>query len=191
SRIARDGRTRRRPIACARGGSNLRTRFQIHCETMIHRDGVALITKAEWGESRRAWCVLFLITILLRLSASLISPHLGGVYGTPNGSDGLVAQGSDGYEKIAANVLNGHGYRIRPDLAPTMLRNPGYIGLLVAVFTLFGQHRIVGQIVQCVIAGTILLLIRRIGRPVAGARTTFLAGILYAFYPIDWIACTR
>src|SRR5206468_3542620 len=72
-----------------------------------------------------------------------------------------------------------------------MMRNPGYVGLLTAVFAVAGSSRWVGHVVQALLAAGVVLLMRPVGRPIVGARATFLAALLYALYPADWAACAR
>ncbi len=141
------------------------------------------------GDSRKAWLALFGTAIALRLAFALAAPHLGIFDGSESNS--VVARGSDGYEGIARNLLKGNGYRIRADIAPTMMRNPGYVAVVAATFALFGDHPIVGFVLQSLISGIVVLLIGWVGQPVVGPGAAFLAAALYAAYPADWLACAR
>src|SRR5205814_1516134 len=47
---------------------------------------------------------------------------------------------ADDYDKLAASILTGHGYRIASDLPETMMREPGYPLFLAGVFRAFGEN---------------------------------------------------
>ena len=51
----------------------------------------------------------------------------------------------DGYDKIAMNLVQGHGYRFFPQSAPTMVRTPLYPLVLASVFYLFGKNLAAAQ----------------------------------------------
>src|SRR5579862_5056551 len=47
---------------------------------------------------------------------------------------------ADGYDDLANNIVSGHGYRMLPDTAKTMMREPGYPLVLAGLFSLFGPN---------------------------------------------------
>ncbi len=148
-------------------------------------DAAAPVTTFErLADSRSAWLVLACAAMALRLGFALLAPHVDAL-------SGVVAFGSDGYEKIAANLLDGNGYRIRNDVAPTMLRNPGYVLVVAGAFAAFGRDKLVGIVLQALTAGAITLLIRPVGCRMAGRQAAFLGAIMYALYPPDWLASAK
>jgi hypothetical protein len=67
---------------------------------------------------------------------------------------------TDGYDLIAANLADGHGYRFYPDTAPTMMREPGYPVLLAGIYVVFGQSFFVVKCANLLFAILTSLLIR-------------------------------
>lgn len=51
----------------------------------------------------------------------------------------------DGYDKIALNLLQGHGYRFYPETSETMVRTPLYPYVLASVFYFFGRNLLAAQ----------------------------------------------
>src|SRR5262245_34894984 len=45
----------------------------------------------------------------------------------------------DGYDLLAASLLDGNGYRMFADTSPTMIRTPGYAVVLAGIFAVFGK----------------------------------------------------
>lgn len=83
------------------------------------------------------------------------------------GKDYQGAMFPDQYDLIAENLLSGYGYRIYPDTSPTLLRTPGHVLLLAAIFSVFGKSLLAVQAVNFLLAtGTawlVFLLVRRLG----------------------------
>lgn len=145
----------------------------------------SLATRLEgWGRSARAWWLVMALAFVLRVGFAFAAPHIG-IF------EGLVASGSDGYEKIARHLLAGDGYRIKSDLAPTMLRNPLYVAVLAGLFALVGEIRLLGFLLQAGLSVLMIALIRVVGRPVLGAGPAFVAAVLFALYPPDWLATAK
>jgi 4-amino-4-deoxy-L-arabinose transferase-like glycosyltransferase len=142
------------------------------------------------GRSRGCWLALFVAAIVVRLVFAIVAPHLG-IFDGSDESSMVVARGSDGYDSIARHLLRGDGYRIRADIAPTMMRNPGYVAVVAAAFAVFGDHWIVGVLLQGLVSAMVVVLIGRVGGPVVGSGSAFLAAALYVGYPADWLACAR
>jgi len=58
--------------------------------------------------------------------------------------------GWDGYDQIAWNLAQGHGYRLYPDASPTMLRTPGFPLVVAMLFVAFGKSLVAVQVVNLV-----------------------------------------
>jgi len=102
-----------------------------------------------------------------------------------------TAPGTDGYYHIADCLLQGAGFRFRPDFGETMFRLPGYPLFLCALWWLFGPTLWVVQAVQALIGGCTSLLIFHLGKRYFGWLVGLLAGLAFAFWPIDWTVCAR
>jgi 4-amino-4-deoxy-L-arabinose transferase-like glycosyltransferase len=134
---------------------------------------------------RRPALSVFLLAVGLRVAFTL-------VFQTVASTAGLVAgTGGDGYDHLARSLLNGTGYRFRPQFAETISRLPGYPLVLVAMFTLFGDRVWPVQLLQGVLAGVSCALIYRLGKTYFSERVGVVAGFLYAVYPGDFVASTR
>jgi 4-amino-4-deoxy-L-arabinose transferase-like glycosyltransferase len=103
-------------------------------------------------------------------------------------ADGYV----DTYGQIAANLAAGNGYRVYPDTARTLSREPGYPVLLAGLFWIFGDTLIAAKLANMLFtfaaAGLIVILARR----VSGSKTVILgAPLLFLFYPGTIVAESR
>jgi hypothetical protein len=99
---------------------------------------------------------------------------------------------ADGYDLIAENLANGNGYRWRPDMAGTMIREPGYPLLLAAVFRIAGYSiegaRLLNLLLTVGIAVMLIALARRMtGDP----RAPVIAALLFLLHPGTLIAEAR
>ncbi len=104
---------------------------------------------------------------------------------------------TDGYDLIAANLADGHGYRFYPDTAPTMMREPGYPVLLAGIYTVFGQSFFVVKcanllfaILTCILIRSLTSLVVHPPRSMA-AFSGDLAASLFAMHPGILIAESR
>ncbi len=99
---------------------------------------------------------------------------------------------ADDYEKLAMNLVEGNGYRFYPDMAETLMREPGYPLLLAAVFKLFGYNiegaRLVNLLLTFGTAWLVLWLVRKFSRSDVAA---FAAVSLFFFHPGIVIAEAR
>lgn len=98
----------------------------------------------------------------------------------------------DGYEMLATNLAQGHGYRFYPDTALTLLREPGYPLVLAGIFRAFGDSFIVVKLLNFVAvlltAWVLILIARRLSaNPAAG----ILSASLFLVNPGTIIAETR
>ncbi len=104
---------------------------------------------------------------------------------------------TDGYDLIAANLADGHGYRFYPDTAPTMMREPGYPLLLAGIYVVFGQSFFVVKCANLLFAILTALLIRSLTSLVVrpprdmGVFTGDLAASLFLIHPGILIAESR
>ena len=91
---------------------------------------------------------------------------------------------ADEYHRIAINVLDGNGYRGYPDSAPTLLRSPGYVMILVGVFYFFGKSivavKLLNVFLSIITAYVIIALYQEI---VGHSRGALLAALIYVFHP--------
>src|ERR1017187_1560952 len=106
--------------------------------------------------------VAFLQTAMLFVVIPKISGHLGPIY---NGD-----QYADGYDELASNLAAGNGYRVYPETAPTLMREPGYPVLLAGIFILFGKNFTVVKLANMFLAFAAGLLITRIAGRVSSSQ---------------------
>jgi len=128
--------------------------------------------------------MLFLIAFSARFLFATLAFPLAVTYAGLN-------KGSDGYERIAQNLIEGHGFRVFPDSAPTTLRVPMYPLFLAGIYAVFGGRLWVVQIFQSVLGGVTTVVVAIIALRFFGTRPAWLAGLAYAFYPGDLVACSR
>ncbi len=98
----------------------------------------------------------------------------------------------DDYDKIALNIVEGHGYRLFPETSETLLRTPGFVMVLAAVFALAGKNLAIVQGLNLVFASLSALLTCAIARGIGGS--TLLgaaAALLYYFHPGTIMADSR
>jgi hypothetical protein len=98
----------------------------------------------------------------------------------------------DDYDKLAASIAAGRGYRLTPDGEPTLMREPGYPFLLALVFRVLGPElgaaRAANLVLGLVTAVVVLVLAADIGLPSGGA---LLAAILFMLHPGTVVAESR
>jgi 4-amino-4-deoxy-L-arabinose transferase-like glycosyltransferase len=137
------------------------------------------------GRSRwRALALLFVCALALRVVfATVLFPAVAGETG--------LNQGSDGYEKIARNLLAGEGFRLKEGYARTTLRMPLYPGLLAGIFATVGDHLWAVQAAQALLSAGTATVLAALGWTLFGRRAGLLAGWLWAVYPGDLVACSR
>lgn len=99
---------------------------------------------------------------------------------------------ADGYNLIAKNLADGNGYRWRPDMDETMVREPGYPLLLAAAFKIGGYRieaaRFLNLLLTVGIAVMLLALARKI---TVDPRIPIIAALLFLLHPGTWIAEAR
>lgn len=98
----------------------------------------------------------------------------------------------DQYDFIAWNLTSGYGYRLSPDTAPTMVRSPGFVLILAAVFACFGKSLTAVQILNFVFsiftALTVFFLTKKIFTDV---RVAWIAALFCFFFPGSLVAESR
>lgn len=91
---------------------------------------------------------------------------------------------ADGYDLIANNLINGHGYRFYPNTSETMLREPGYPLFLAGVFKLAGYSLTTVRWSNWLLTIGIAFLLLRLTLIVTNDRnTSLLATLLFLLYP--------
>lgn len=108
-------------------------------------------------KTQKALWLILAATLLLKLLVLLVViPKVAGYL--PYSSIGGF---SDRYDLIAENLLAGNGYRIYPDTSETLLRSPGYVFLLTALFFFFGKSIAAAQVINvlCGIATAYLIVL--------------------------------
>jgi 4-amino-4-deoxy-L-arabinose transferase-like glycosyltransferase len=136
------------------------------------------------------WLGLALVASLVLLKAILVFAVVPAFVGS--GTDYQGAKFPDNYDLIAENLLAGHGYRVYPETSPTLLRTPGYVLVLAAVFAIFGKSLLAVQAVNFLLslatAWIVFLLVRRIGQ---SERWALLAAVVSLLHPGMIMAETR
>lgn len=59
---------------------------------------------------------------------------------------------ADGYDQLARNLVDGNGYKMYPDTASTLTREPGYPLVLACLFKLFGENLIAVKMTNMALA---------------------------------------
>jgi 4-amino-4-deoxy-L-arabinose transferase-like glycosyltransferase len=147
--------------------------------------------KKNLTSSRIEWPWIVAALSILALNALLLFVLIPGVVGRLNrlyNADGYV----DTYGQIAENLAAGHGYRVYPDTASTLSREPGYPVLLAGVFWLFGEDLITVQLTNMLFTFAAAGLIALLARRVSASKVVILgAPLLYLFHPGTLIAESR
>ena len=99
---------------------------------------------------------------------------------------------ADGYDQLATNLAEGHGYRMYPDTALTMVREPGYPVFLAGIFLVVGHKFVAVKIVNVLFAlGTAWLMTCIAHRFSASYLLTLGAPVLFLFHPGTLVAESR
>lgn len=99
---------------------------------------------------------------------------------------------ADGYDQLAANLVEGNGYRFYPDTAKTLMREPGYPILLAGIFMVFGKNFAMVKLANMIMALAVAYLMTRIARKLSGSRLLILGSpLLFLFHPETLIAESR
>lgn len=99
---------------------------------------------------------------------------------------------TDDYDLIAENLINGHGYRVYADTSETMLRSPGFVLVLAAIFALCGKSLLAVQVAQYLMSAVTSLVTYLISQRLFSCRpVSLLAGGLFLFHPVSMMSDTR
>jgi 4-amino-4-deoxy-L-arabinose transferase-like glycosyltransferase len=99
---------------------------------------------------------------------------------------------ADDYDKLANSLLQGYGYRFGPDLAETMMREPGYPVFLAGVFSVFGNSLDAARLANILLVVGIVLMIVRMARLVSTDPVVpLVASLLFLLYPSILVAEAR
>lgn len=129
----------------------------------------------EWSNLRIPFAILGL-ALVARISYWVLA--------TPN-----YAPQSDAaqYDEMARHFADGKGFALQfPQLAvhPTAFRPPLYPALLGTAYRVFGQHVVVGRIVNLLLGLAVVALTMVFAQRIAGARAAVVAGVLVSLYPV-------
>jgi 4-amino-4-deoxy-L-arabinose transferase-like glycosyltransferase len=139
--------------------------------------------------STRAVIIVFLLLLVLRaVIAFALIPGLTQSLGE-NYKSNLFP---DGYDLIADNLINGHGYRVYADTSETMLRSPGFVLILAGIFALFGKSLLMVQVVQYLMSAVTAAIVYLISQRLFQVKlVSLLAVFLFLFHPISMLSDTR
>src|SRR6187455_673041 len=112
------------------------------------------------NRTTKYYAILGMIIIAKLAIVVVAIPNLAMLSQGDSSSNYNISKMPDNYPEIANNLLNGNGYRVRPDTAETMIRPPVNIFLLAAVFSVFGESLAAVQVINVflTVAGGLLLM---------------------------------
>ncbi len=98
----------------------------------------------------------------------------------------------DGYDQIAENLADGNGYRLYPNMAETLVREPGYPILLAGLYKTVGRSLRAVQFVNLIFALATAWLITRIASQLSSSRLLiFGSPLLFLLHPETLLAESR
>jgi 4-amino-4-deoxy-L-arabinose transferase-like glycosyltransferase len=99
---------------------------------------------------------------------------------------------ADGYDQLAANLAEGYGYRMYPDTAKTMMREPGYPILLAGIYSILGNDFAVVKLANMLMAFAVAWLMIWLSRELSQNQVMILGPpLLFLFHPAILIAESR
>jgi 4-amino-4-deoxy-L-arabinose transferase-like glycosyltransferase len=138
--------------------------------------------------NRKTSSILLVAVFLLTAAFLFVAlPRLGRVV-APEYGMGFA----DGYDLIANNLVQGHGYRFQANASKTMMREPGYPFFLAGAFEIGGYTIGTVRWANWVLTIGIAFLIMRLAQLITNDRTTSLiAALLFLLYPSTLISEAR
>jgi hypothetical protein len=98
----------------------------------------------------------------------------------------------DGYDLIAANLAEGKGYRLYPDTAETLMREPGYPILLAGLRLTFGPSFTVVKVANVCLTLVAACLLCLLARRISGQGVlSFVPALLFLLHPGTVLAESR
>jgi len=155
----------------------------------VHAPNIPSIPHSTLSMSDRTVAITFTVLLIVKAAIAFallpaLTHYLGDNY--------HAALFPDDYDLIAENLINGHGYRVYADTSETMLRSPGFVLILAAIFALFGKSLLAVQIVQYGMSTTIAIVIYLIAQRLFATRpVSLLASALFLFHPVSLLSDTR
>lgn len=139
--------------------------------------------------SKPLWVLSCLFIIALNsLVVLVLIPAAGHLMGSSYSLDTYV----DGYDWLAANLANGNGYRMYPETAPTLVREPGYPIVLAGIFMAFGKSLKAVKLTNMILALAVAFLMTRITRRLSSSPLLiFGPSLVFLFHPETLIAESR
>lgn len=99
---------------------------------------------------------------------------------------------ADDYDRLAASLAQGEGYRFRTDLGETAMREPGYPMFLAGIFKIFGPLIEAARAANLFLAMLIGLMVAALARKVTGNLAIgIIAALIFWFHPGTLIAEAR
>ena len=99
---------------------------------------------------------------------------------------------ADGYNQLAENLVNGNGYRMYPDTAETLMREPGYPILLAGIYSIFGVSFVAVKLANMMMAFAVAWLMVQLSRQLSNNQVMILGSpLLFLFHPGTLIAESR
>jgi 4-amino-4-deoxy-L-arabinose transferase-like glycosyltransferase len=99
---------------------------------------------------------------------------------------------ADGYDQLAENLVNGNGYRMYPDTAETLMREPGYPIFLAGIYYIFGNNFAAVKSANMMMAFVVAWLMMWLSRQLSNNRVMILGPpLLFLFHPGTLIAESR
>ena len=133
--------------------------------------------------SQKSLMAILAVAFAFRLATALLYPVIQ--------SNSGLSLGSDGYEKLAATLAAGHGYKFAPHLGESMFYPPVYPLFLALLILVAGPSLLVATVAQAAVDTVSCFMIYTLGRRHAGPQVAYWSALLYALYPGMWIGCAR
>lgn len=122
--------------------------------------------------------------LVLFLAIPVFTEYFPGAY--------MINSFPDGYDKLAANVLAGNGYRFFPDTSETLMRTPGYPLFLALIFYFFPNSLVAVKIVNLTLGLLTAWIVAALAwRFTANKVAIIFASLLFLLHPATIFAQSR